>query len=263
MFSCYPRWPSIYLIAITLGFPLVSQAEQLIQFAESPWPPFVVAEANNTTGAEGSAVDLVKRIFSRIDGVEAEFEMLPWKRVLSELKNGNKDAISFLQYTAERAEFLDFTDPVYSSVSVFYYSKKKYPNGIQWRTLEDLSGYRIGVVSDYASTSRLNRAIASGIDLDVQKVVGSDHQLFQMLEKRRIDLFVANIDVGNEIIQKNGWQKEIGLVKQPIQSVEFHLAFSKKQNHHKLIDRINLILAQLKSEDLILLHNYSSSPQIH
>ena len=251
------NWLNISILILAFNFPVIAQVKQVIQFAESPWPPFVVGEADANTKAEGPVVDLVRRIFSHIDSVEPEFEMLPWKRVLAELENGSKDAVSFLQYTPARAQFLDYTHALFSSQSMFFYSKKKYPAGIHWSKLEDLSNYQIGLVADYAASTRLDKAIAEGVDLNLQRIVGTDKQLFQMLQKQRIDLFVCNVDVGNEIIQQMGWQNEIGMVEKPIQSVEFYMAFSKKQYHQKLIEKINIILAELKSEGLILLDRRS------
>lgn len=252
------RWLRLSVAVLGLNLSMPSNGEQVIYFAESPWPPFVVGEANVNAKAEGTVVDLVRLIFSRMEGIESDFEMLPWKRVLSELENGNKDAISFLQYTPERAEFLDFTDALFSSESMFFYSKKKYPDGIHWHKLEDLTGYQIGLVADYAASTRLNKAIEDGIDLNLQKIVGTDDQLFHMLQKQRIDLFVCNIDVGYAIIQQYGWQNEIGMAEEPIQSVDFHMAFSKKKQHHKLIRRINFVISELRAEGLILLDGSST-----
>ena len=47
------------------------------------------------------------------------------------------------------------------------------------------------------------------------------------------------------------------MVEEPIQSVEFHMAFSKKNQHHNLIKRINSVIFELRSEGLILLEKSS------
>lgn len=249
----------IILCTILLFASSKAQAQKIIQFAESPWPPYVVGEPDESARAEGTAVDLVRRVFARIDGVEPRFQMLPWKRVLSDVEYGKKDAISFLQYTPERAEYLDFTDPLMSSESVFFYSKRKYPKGVSWRKLDDLTGFQIGIVADYAQSTRLDEAKAHGIALDIQKIVGTDDQLFSMLQKQRIDLFVCNIEVGEEIIRQHGWQNEIGRVDLPIQSVKFYMAFSKRNQHTALIKKVNKVLTELRNERLILLNRATSS----
>ena len=144
-----------------------------------------------------------------------------------------------------------YTKPWCKSNSVIFYKPSRYPNGISWNTLKDLSYYTIGIVRghSFAETARKYTA-ETGIKIRIKEVT-SDNQLFQMLLLNRIDLVGSNDIMGYALIKKNGWKGKINIAKKYFNSTFFYMAFSKKTEAKKLVPLINSIISDLKAEGVI------------
>jgi len=83
-----------------------------------PYEPFVYADENGK--AIGITVDVADRIFTKLN-VPYQIRIIPWLRALKELKAGEADAVSPATYTAERAEFLYYTEEEISYIEGEYH----------------------------------------------------------------------------------------------------------------------------------------------
>ena len=64
-----------------------------------------------------------------------------------------------LQKTPEREKFLEYSDPLFKNRTVFFYARSRYPNGIRWNTLNDLTAYKIGVVDEHSVSTKLKKIV--------------------------------------------------------------------------------------------------------
>ncbi|CAN2043640.1 hypothetical protein GMMP1_1160030 [Candidatus Magnetomoraceae bacterium gMMP-1] len=131
----------ITLIMITLIF--WSSANVLagkLVFAISIWPPYTMSENGQVSGLD---IEIVRKLCNHL-GLEAEFQLLPWKRALNYVKNGKTDAILAPRYTKERAEFLYYTSESINIEKTVLISLKG--SGIKITGLDDLKGKIVGVV---------------------------------------------------------------------------------------------------------------------
>ena len=233
---------------VLLFVPFLLFAQSRITLVEDPWPPFINVDKTTQKITGGIAIQVIQKIFKRIKDVEVNFIIRPWKRALLEVKEGKFDGIPALQKTPEREKFLEYSDPLFKNRTVFFYARSRYPNGIHWNTLNDLTAYKIGVVDEHSVSTKLKKIVAEKrIKLRINKVT-SDIQNFKMLLSGRIDLHPNNEAVGYSIIKKNGWQNKIIAAEKDLYSSTLHLAFSKKSEAKKLIPRINEIISELNAE---------------
>ena len=61
-----------------------------ISLVEDPWPPYIEGRTGEPASG-GKLVELYRELFRRIEGVEVEYLLMPWKRALVEVELGRQD----------------------------------------------------------------------------------------------------------------------------------------------------------------------------
>jgi ABC-type amino acid transport substrate-binding protein len=223
-------------------------AGEIVTLTGDPWPPYVIGEiGKEATG--GTAVELVKQIFEFLPNTDVVFPMIPWNRALMEVKNGSMDGIAILLKTPERERSLDYTEPLFKSYSLVWYSTEKFPDGFSWLTLSDLSSYSIGITRGYSYGDQIDDAIASG-ELAVTPVPTVKH-LFTMLARERVDIALAGDAVGHDLAAGISATATIRAAEKPTGTDVYHLAFSKRSPARKLIPQINQAIAEMREQGFI------------
>ncbi|MGS2716611.1 substrate-binding periplasmic protein [Eionea flava] len=237
-----------YFLSIFTAFFLFSSSafgDKTLVFPNDPWPPFMLGEEGEEATA-GIGVDLMRAIFSRVDGATITIPLVPWKRALNSVKSGAMDGIPLLYKTAERESYMDFSDPLFPSQDLVWYSKNHFPNGLEWKTADDFSPYRMGIVSGYSYSEEIDKAIIDK-KFAVTKVKNT-HQLFTLLAGGRVDVAIANRVVGTSLIKKDVNNRHIIPMKKPIAEDDYYMAFSKKTSAKAFLSQVNKAIAELKAE---------------
>jgi polar amino acid transport system substrate-binding protein len=223
-------------------------ADKTLVFPTDPWPPFMLGKEGDKS-TEGVGTELMQAIFERIDGMDITNPLVPWKRALHSVEQGKADAIPLLYKTEEREKIMDFSDPLFPSQDLAWYSKSHFPNGLEWQVADDFIPYRIGVVSDYSYSEEIDQAM---IDKKfVVTKVKNAKQLFTMLAGGRVDVILANRVVGIALIKSDFENRNITSMSKPIAEENYHTAFSKKKPLKEFIVKFNRAIAELKSEGRI------------
>ena len=102
------------------------------------YAPFTLLDANGEPA--GMFVD-IWRLWAEKTGQAIEFKASSWADSLTALRNGEADIHSGLFLNSERAEWMDFSRPVYQIKSSFYYRNGEEPPA-------DLTNTSIGTVLD-------------------------------------------------------------------------------------------------------------------
>jgi len=191
----------IFLIVSLFTSPHTS-AEIKITLASDPWAPYIFGETDGIVKG-GVLVELYDQIFSKIDGVDVQYELLPWKRALLEVEEGRVDGVMALLKSKERALVMDFTEPVFEGKTVFWYVKSFHPKGIKWRKLTDLLPYQIGVVAGYETTKVFSKGEIKGIKFNINEMI-HEQQIYKMLLLNRLDIMPNNEISANYTFRQNG-----------------------------------------------------------
>lgn len=119
--------------------PTAAPADNEVILTTGDWPPYVFETGTD----KGPMVDIVVAAFKEA-GITVKIVFYPWKRAEDEVRQGKAFAAFPYAITTERQKEFDFSDPMYTVQSKFFYYKKFHPNGIRYEKLEDLLNYKIG-----------------------------------------------------------------------------------------------------------------------
>lgn len=227
------------ILAALLLLPSMAFAEKIV-FVSTDWPPYVMSENGKTTGIDTEIVlELCKRL-----GVEAEIQILPWKRALKTVEKGEADAIFAPRHNEERAAFLYYpSEPLNIEKTVILARKG---SGIEVAGPDDLKGKAVGTVRGYTYDPKFDTY------KDIEKIeCNDDAELVKIFSKGRVPL-AASCDEATlrYLCKKAGFDAETVYVMNETPS---YIAFSKAKGEKSksLCDRFSEALRQLKPEGFI------------
>jgi len=164
----------LVLITTLLLFSGTSSAEEIrVVFATGEWPPF----SSKHLPEYGRASALVSAI-CKAAGINPVYEFYPWKRAELRVAKGEIFAAFPYAISEERKGSYDFSDALFHGVNMFlYYDRnQRTKSAIKYDTIDDLRGYRIGVISGSFLSSNfekanLNYESTTSIDQSIHKLV--------------------------------------------------------------------------------------------
>lgn len=173
-------------VAVTLLLSTAVSA-QTVHFAIGDWEPLT-----STHRPEKRALERVVREAYTLVGVKVEFSYYPWSRSALMVEHGQADGTFPWNLTPERREkYLSHQVSLLTSPNVFFHLKG---TAFDWRTLDDLKQYRVGVTQGYKEeTIYRERGIAA-------EVVPNEESNFHKLLLGRIDVYMTTQIVGYEMI---------------------------------------------------------------
>ena len=153
-----------------------------IRLGTLEWPPFASLELPE----QGQVCARVRNICAEA-GMGLELSFTPWKRVLLEASSGVTQGFFPEYYSINREKEFYFSQPVGCSVVGLV---RRSDVTLHWTRLEDLAGYRIGVVNGYVNTEEFDRLVENGVLQTVES--NSDTLSLRMLKAGRIDAAVMD-----------------------------------------------------------------------
>jgi polar amino acid transport system substrate-binding protein len=234
-------------IAITLLGCSQAIAEQTVRLVGDPWPPYVIGELGEDA-TSGVAVEIVDEIFALIDDASARFPLIPWKRALREVEEGQSDGIGLLLKTAERERYMLYTVPLVTGEGLIWSATAGTANAFEWTSIQDLQGLKIGITQGYSYGEEFDRMFEKGELITVS--APSVELLFSMLANGRVELALANDAVGYSLARK---YPEAGIVpaKRSTLSETFYMGISRKSSAVKLVPEINHAIELLRTNGTI------------
>lgn len=221
-----------------------------ITLVEDPWPPYI--EGKTGFSAEGGRlINLYREIFKQIEGVEVNYLLLPWKRALFEVELGKQDGIMALFKTSERIKVMDFTDPIFTGRTLLWYAKSKFPERLEWDSVEDLVSYNIVMLRGSEMGRPLLDAVDNGTPLNITEV-GTHLKQFEMISRDRAEITPLTEIVGYHLLQEHKGMGDITPMEKPLSSDDvYYMAFSKKSPAKALIPKINEVIRTMEEKGLI------------
>ncbi|OUR72341.1 hypothetical protein A9Q76_04050 [Arcobacter sp. 31_11_sub10_T18] len=244
-----------FLICFILFFnaSLFSQECEVLRVGGiSGWYPVNYMD-EGTNKPKGIAYDFVKVIGKKLNLEVKVYSSYPWKRMLKYVKIGKLDLVTALYWTREREKIYSYTEPyLVNEARVFVLKSKKF----KLEKYEDLIGLRghtpfggtYGDKFDSFAKTNLNLTHAS-----------TKKQHVLLLMKERVDYFILDFQDGMIYLKQNGLENKIIALDYPISTTGVHFAFSKQSPCLKLLDSINQIIIDSKSDGTLdsIIHKYT------
>ncbi len=232
-----------WALILMLCFASFTHSMEVITLVSDPYPPYV--QGDESTGAiSGSAIDKVNLIFSHIPGVTVKYRIRPWVRALIEVQEGSADGVLQISFKEERLKDFAFTKPYITGTLNLYYNRFKYPKGIQWQALNDLSQYSFGTVLGYYYSKEWSEAEKNGVIVSSQLIDAEN--LIQFILLDRVDIILLNQQVAKLKLSQFEAEHKIIPITPPLKTYTWHMAFSKRTQAQKLIPEINKVIKMLK-----------------
>lgn len=179
----------IILLLAALGEPHPAAAKKVLVTAVD-WYPYM----SPSMEGNGFACEVVTYAFLAV-GYETEFIFTTWEDSRDKVVNGLVSGMIGFAEDDGRSPTLVLSEPIAISKDVFFYKRRPTDN-ITFKKLQDLRGYRIGVVRGSYSLSAFQKA---GLETDAS----SDAAFaFKKLYIDMVDLVSENSFVGWAIINR-------------------------------------------------------------
>ena len=112
------------------------------------WPPFGYIDPENKEHIIGASTDILREIFNR-QNLKIDIKLLPWKRCQSSVESGEYQILYDASRNLEREAKYHLSKPMYSIRHAFYYSRSKFPDGLEMKSVKDVERFSIGGVFGY------------------------------------------------------------------------------------------------------------------
>jgi polar amino acid transport system substrate-binding protein len=192
-------------------------ADRSVHLATLNWSPYIGEHLEGY----GFGAEILRTAFDRA-GYDVTFSFMPWVRVLKDVEIGAYDAACFAYRSKERENQYYFTVPYAKSVLGFC---KLRDADIRFRSLQDLTPYRIGVVRGFVNTPQFD-ALRS---LHKEEVKDELTNLKKLLN-RRVDLIIIDQFVLQHLMHTHfqSEQSKVAFLDPPLIVQPLHLMFSKQ-----------------------------------
>ncbi len=200
-------------------------------------PPFMYVKDGKAAGVYPA---IIAAAFARM-GVPVTIEAKPWKRAIAEVEEG-KAGIGDFYKNEERIRKFDFSESILSENFAVFFNKK---NPVNFRTLADLDGKRVGVIRGWSYGDAFDAARRNNRFVIYE--VSSDSANLGMLQLGRLDIAVAVEESGNAEIAASKLT-DIEQSRNYLISSKGHLAFAKTARKTELLANFSKTIAAMKAD---------------
>lgn len=213
-------------------------AGQPLSLMANTSPPYADAKLPE----QGLALELVKHVFTATD-YEPQISIESWSRAVEGARLGVFDALASVWYSDERAQDLLFSEPYLSSELIIL---KRRADRNSYDSLEDMTGRRLGVRTDYAYG--VDFAAVPGLTL-----VKENHMIQNLLNllNGSVDFVIG--DRRTVTLQLHEYLKdrigEFEVTAIDLPDVQRHVAVSRSlEGHEKIVAEFNRALAAARKD---------------
>jgi polar amino acid transport system substrate-binding protein len=233
---------STLLLTVGLLIPMDSLADSL-RLGTDEWPPYEYRD--RVTGEiTGFSTELILSVLKRLDVEVGSIRQYPWARVEREAQSGMIDVIYSLNSTEERHHYLHFPDEALDRDLCVLFIRRDHKPSLPIRQVDDLAELSLGVVRGYAYSPEV-RSILS--DFDRVTEVTDETQLFNILERGRVDGIITYLSGGQAVIDRMGIADQITALTEPfLFKTQWYAAFSKKSVSREFVERFSQALKDFK-----------------
>jgi len=197
----------------------------------------------------GASVELVQELFSRL-GYETVITVMPFKRGKEQTTSGKFAGLFTIVKSPERLKHYYYPNPITVNKNVFF---KRKEDRLEWKTMDDLKDYRLGLTDGYSYPPILQSAINQGRFKHIDVISSGMPTILQLrkLAKKRIDFFMTEVSEG--LFYKKLYAPEFDSIDYDPKLVgpvkNWYFVFSKKwPGAEQLVQEFNAELGKMVSE---------------
>lgn len=177
----------------------------------------------------GMFVDLW-RLWAEKTGIPVEFRIASWDDSLRLVREGEADIHAGVFYSQERDAFLDYADRLYESETHIFYHRSV----SQVTTLQDLSGFRIGVIAGDLAVAYLREHLPQA----TLAIYPDNRDLFDAAERGDIRVFIKDTPIALHHLMRRGLLPQFEYhAPSPLYSNHFRAAVG--EGNGELLNRVN------------------------
>lgn len=224
------------LIGLSTTYSETASAEKL-RLVTVNWEPFYGDSLPQNGFFSALSIEAFKRA-----GYETELHFIPWKRAITDAKQGHYDGILGAYFEEERTKYFAYTDVIYSAEEVFIHRANQH---IPYTTLNDLKIYKIGGLAGAAPIEEL-----SALGFKTQPT-STELASLRKLAIGRIDLMVIDkarfyYDLKNKP-DLSQYQDTFEVLSPAFKQYEMYNPISlKRDDAHEITERFNKALETMK-----------------
>lgn len=203
------------LFSLLADAPLLAE-ERVVYLVTLDWPPYIGQGLTN----RGYIAEIVIESFARV-GYKVHLDFLPWNRALYLAQRGDYDGLVAAYYTEEREEFFCYHDSSLGQSEIVFMTLAH--REIQYKTMEDLKGYRIGITKGFAYPTVFEEADY----LEKEEAIDTK-SLLKLLLGGRVDLIVEDRLVLYHLLEEELREsvEEVRVVEPILDRKQLFVAFS-------------------------------------
>ena len=158
---------------------------ELVKMTTVDWPPFYGKDLENG----GILVALTREVL-KVRGHGLKVDFVSWVRALKKSKEGKYHALLGCWHTKEREQYFIFSKTNVDATPHFLTLPE---STLEVKKIEDLYGLKIGLIRGFAIGAQVKKAVTAK-KVQIMEV-SFHHNLFKLLQKKRIDLIMENSSV--------------------------------------------------------------------
>jgi len=225
----------IFIAAVLVCLTIAAEAQEL-SLAASTWSPYV----DQRLYERGVAVAVATTALERA-GYDPSLTIGSWPEVMVDTQDGTHDVLVGVWFTEERSTELAFSEPFLDNEIKFL---KRADSDIRFRSVEDLAGLRIGVVSDYA----YNREAVDTTGIEIT-AAGSVRENVESLLAGELDLVLADARVAMYEINQLVVARRVTLLPEAVITRGLRIAVSRtRPDHEGIVEAFNAAIAAMRSD---------------
>lgn len=172
-------------LCLLLSFSLTAGAGEKMRFSVGDFPPYFDKAMSNQ-----GVIAVVFKAAMAAEGVDVEYDFLPWARALEYAKDGTSPGSPGWTKTPERDVDFLFSEPFVNCVDGVFFLRDK---PVAFSSMADLRGLRIGVISRLTYGKEFAEA-QSRNEFKTELAPASEN-LLRMLLSGRVDAVILNRSV--------------------------------------------------------------------
>ncbi|WPC04858.1 transporter substrate-binding domain-containing protein [Pseudomonas benzenivorans] len=219
------------------GLSLTAQGQPLRIVSEA-WPPYIYEENGQLRGQDYEAAAIVLQRM----GVEAHWQLMPWKRCLAAFGQGRVDGIFDVFQTGARQATMLFPDEPLSEIEFVLFHNTARPH--HYRRLSDLDGLKVGVSAGYWYANREFRESAR-----FRREPAPNHAAnFGKLMRNRVDLVINDHRAGHFLLDQMKLSEAIGHSPRVVSRDRLYLGLRRDAGLEAFAERFAEELRRFKAE---------------